>query len=369
MTLNPADVEALQAIVRENKKLILRGGGTKTALSAAPDGVVTLDMRDMNGIIEYQPDEYTFTAFAGTPLKTIVDALAEHGQYLPFDPLLVEKGATLGGTVAANTSGSGRWRYGGVRDFILGIRFVDGRGRYIRSGGKVVKNAAGFDLSKFFVGSLGAFGALVEMSFKVFPRPARFVTLQITCPSVAEAVQAIFAVMLSPLETDAIDIETGHDKPKVFFRLGGVETTLPGRIERLKTFLHQHSPMETGETIENDTPFWQSVNQLEWAAGYSSCVKIPLTPRQVVEFDRRLQAVPAKCRYSAAGNVAWVALDDVAALSLILADIRLTGLQIRGDTAPRYIGSPLKGYELLRRIKQVLDPDDIFRGTLAETEA
>src|SRR5262245_21553864 len=127
MTLQPTTVEELQTIVRENKNLVLRGGGTKPALSTAPDGAMSLDMRGFNGIIDYEPCEYTFTAYAGTPLKTIVNALAKNGQYLPFDPLLVEKGATLGGTVAANTSGSGRWRYGGVRDFILGVRFVDGQ--------------------------------------------------------------------------------------------------------------------------------------------------------------------------------------------------------------------------------------------------
>jgi glycolate oxidase FAD binding subunit len=361
MTLQPATVDELQAIVRDQKKLVLRGGGTKSALSTAPDGAVTLDMGALNGILEYQPDEYTFTAYAGTPLKTIVAALAEHGQYLPFDPLLVENGATLGGTVAANTSGSGRWRYGGVRDFILGIRFVDGRGRYVRSGGKVVKNAAGFDLPKFFVGSLGDFGALVEMSFKVFPQPARFVTLQVTCASVADAMQAIFAIMPSPLETDAIDLETYHEQPELYFRLGGLSGALPGRIERLKTFLHQHAPIKSAETLEDEGAFWRSVSHLEWA-GASTVVKVPVAPRQVVDLEAKLHGIPGKRRYSAAGNVAWIALDDVAALAPILRDMGLTGLQLRGDGNQQYVGAPLKGIEMLRRVKDVLDPERVFRG-------
>ena len=91
----------------------------------------------------------------------------------------VDAGATLGGTVAAGVSGPGRFRFGGVRDFILGVRFVDGQGRLLRMGGKVVKNCAGFDLPKFFVGSLGRFGVLAEVTFKVFPAPASRLTLKL----------------------------------------------------------------------------------------------------------------------------------------------------------------------------------------------
>ena len=126
--------------------------------------------------------EFTFTALAGTPVREIAAALAERGQYLPFDPMLREAGATLGGTVAAGLSGPGRFRYGGLRDFILGVRFVDGEGRLLRLGGKVVKNAAGFDLPKFFVGSLGRFGVLAEMTFKVFPKRGRDAHAAARCP-------------------------------------------------------------------------------------------------------------------------------------------------------------------------------------------
>ena len=106
--------------------------------------------------------------------------LAEHGQYLPFDPPLAAAGATLGGTVAAGLSGPGRYRYGGVRDFVLGVRFVDGMGNLVRGGGKVVKNAAGFDFPKLMVGSLGRLGVLAELSFKVFPQPPAFATLAVS---------------------------------------------------------------------------------------------------------------------------------------------------------------------------------------------
>src|SRR6185369_15555126 len=126
-----------------------------------------------------EPSEFTFTARAGTPVRDVVAALAERGQYLPFDAPWLAAGSTLGGLVAGGVAGPGRFRFGGIRDFILGIRFVDGAGRLLRLGGKVVKNAAGFDLPKFFVGSLGRFGVLVEITFKVFPRPISKLTLRL----------------------------------------------------------------------------------------------------------------------------------------------------------------------------------------------
>src|SRR5437660_7832676 len=146
-------------------------------------------MTGLSGIVEYEPSEFTFTALAGTRVTEIAEALRKRGQYLPFDPMWQEAGATLGGTVASGLSGPGRFRFGGLRDFILGVRFVDGTGRLLRMGGKVVKNAAGFDLPKFFVGSLGRFGVLAELTFKVFPRPPSRLTLRLAARDMASAAQ------------------------------------------------------------------------------------------------------------------------------------------------------------------------------------
>ena len=140
-------VEDVQEAIGAGACVLARGGGTKPALSSVADAAV-LDLSALRGITEYQPSEFTFSARAGTPLAEIASALAEHGQALPFDPPLVDAGATVGGAIAAGLSGSGRYRYGGIRDFLLGVRFVDGQGRLVRGGGKVVKNAAGFDLPK-----------------------------------------------------------------------------------------------------------------------------------------------------------------------------------------------------------------------------
>ncbi|MEP7358215.1 MAG: FAD-binding protein, partial [Anaerolineales bacterium] len=144
VAIQPRSIQELQAAVAANDHVIVRGAGSKPALTPpAQAGGLTLDAAQLSGVLEYEPGEFTFTALAGTPVRLVRDLLKEHGQYLPFDPPLAEQGATLGGTVAAGLSGPGRYRFGGVRDFILGVRFIDGTGELIRGGGKVVKNAAG----------------------------------------------------------------------------------------------------------------------------------------------------------------------------------------------------------------------------------
>jgi len=121
----PASATELVDAVRSAKRVLAVGAGTKPRLSALPEGT-KISTAALRGIIEYEPSEFTFTALAGTPLRDLTSVLAERGQYLPFDPMLSHAGATLGGTVAAGLSGPGRLRFGGLKDFILGTRFVDG---------------------------------------------------------------------------------------------------------------------------------------------------------------------------------------------------------------------------------------------------
>ncbi len=233
--IRPASIAEVQAAVRDvppGARSLARGRGTKPPLSTSPEGAIALDLSGLSGIIEYEPGEFTFTALAGTPITEIAAALTEHGQFLPFDPPLVEAGATLGGTVAAGLSGSGRYRYGGVRDFILGVRYVDGAGEVVRTGGKVVKNAAGFDISKLMVGSLGALGSLVELTFKVFPKPEAYATLRQSYASLDVALAALYRLTGSAMEIFALDLEPTPDGAILWVRLGGLAAALPERLVR-----------------------------------------------------------------------------------------------------------------------------------------
>ena len=174
--MSPATLEELVAAVRAHPRVLPVGAGTKARLATAAPGFTPLSTRALRGIVEYEPDEFTFTARAGTPLTELAAVLGERGQYLPFDPPLAAAGATLGGTVAAGLSGPGRWRFGGVRDFILGARFVDGEGRLLRVGGKVVKTRRASTCPSFWSVALAAVASSPSSrsrSSRGPPRPAR----------------------------------------------------------------------------------------------------------------------------------------------------------------------------------------------------
>lgn len=176
--MSPALAQAVECIrdaAAERRPLCIRGGGTKDFYGNAPRGAL-LATGSLCGIVEHQPSELVLTALGGTPLEDIEATLLEHGQMLAFEPPHFGPGATLGGCVAAGLAGPRRASsgpsHGGVRDFVLGARLVDGSGRLLRFGGTVMKNVAGYDVSRALAGSLGILGLIVEVSLKVLPRPA-----------------------------------------------------------------------------------------------------------------------------------------------------------------------------------------------------
>ena len=157
--------------------LCLRGGGTKR-FYGRPERGERLDTRACCGIINYEPSELVVTVRAGTPLVELEAALAAQGQMLAFEPPHFGPGATIGGCVAAGLAGPRRAAVGGVRDFILGVRMIDGRGEVLRFGGEVMKNVAGYDVSRVLAGSLGTLGLIVDVSLKVLPKPVAEASLR-----------------------------------------------------------------------------------------------------------------------------------------------------------------------------------------------
>ena len=154
--------------------LRIRGGGTKDFHGpGAPDHAgEPLDMRPLAGIVSYEPSELVVTALAGTPLAELEALLAQHGQSLPFEPPRFAPGGTVGGMVAAGLSGPARASVGAVRDYVLGVEIINGKGELLRFGGQVMKNVAGYDVSRLACGSLGILGPILEVSLKVLPVPA-----------------------------------------------------------------------------------------------------------------------------------------------------------------------------------------------------
>ena len=347
--LVPSTIAELTDAVRATPRVLAVGARTKPRLSDVEGGVALLSMRGLSGIVEYDPGEFTFTALAGTPVREIAAALAERGQYLPFDPPLAESGATLGGTVAAGLSGPGRFRFGGVRDFILGVRFVDGAGRLLRMGGKVVKNAAGFDLPKFFVGSLGRFGVLAEMTFKVFPRPASTRTLKLTLDGIDAAARVLSEAANTRWEPDALDLLP--DGKSILLRLAAPESA----IVAISREILSRWP---GETLSADqaAAAWTDIREFRWAHPDCVLVKVPLTAAQLPALHRAMEG--ARIHASAGGDLAFVSSPDGSALDGSLRDLGLRGMMLRG-AGPLWCGVHPQT-QIARAVKDALDPQERF---------
>lgn len=352
--MNPTSIEELQSMIRRNPRVLPRGGGTKPALSTSHTGTTPIELTSIAGMLEYEPGEFVFTALAGTRLAEVRAQLAAHGQHLPFDPLLVDHGATLGGAIASGANGPGRYRYGGVRDFLLGVRFVNGAGDSVYAGGKVVKNSAGFDIPKLMVGSLGQLGVLVEVSFKVFPSPEAHTTIRLECATLPAAIAVVQRLYTSPLEIDSFDLEpTTGQGTLVWLRLAGLKSALPARIDRMRQLIGG------GEVIADDEALWQAARELKWLPAGCSLIKVPLTPKRIPAFDQALPATALR-RYSGGGQAAWVALVDRAeTLEPILLAQGLAGLVLIGATERPRLGAR-EGQSFERRVKDALDPQHRF---------
>jgi glycolate oxidase FAD binding subunit len=172
--MHEAVLKRWQARVREahaaRTPLAIRGGGTKASYGERVEGE-PFDTREYGGIVDYEPTELVVTARAGTPLAGLERTLADKGQMLAFEPPHFASGATVGGMVAAGLSGPRRPYAGAVRDHVLGVRVLDGRGDLLAFGGRVMKNVAGFDVTRLMTGALGTLGIVVEASIKCLPMP------------------------------------------------------------------------------------------------------------------------------------------------------------------------------------------------------
>ncbi|MEI2418037.1 glycolate oxidase subunit GlcE [Orrella sp. JC864] len=215
-----------------HRPLQVRGGGTKSFYGNGPvptgqDSHHVLDMTAYRGIVSYEPSELVVTARAGTPLSELQAVLAEQGQMLAFEPPHFGGAATLGGCVASGLSGPRRMAAGAVRDFVLGARLLDAQGRVLRFGGEVMKNVAGYDVSRMLAGSLGIFGALLEVSLKVAPLPLAERTLRLELAEGAALAQlGVWRAKPLPISAAAWAVSGQAPRGELTVRLSGAPTAV-----------------------------------------------------------------------------------------------------------------------------------------------
>jgi len=248
---NLDDAAAVIIDAQLNKhRLEVRGLGTKTALGNQPDYDDCLDVSAMQGIIDYQPEELVLTVRAGTALSVIEAELAKANQMLAFEPadlsgILASKSTgTIGGVLATNLSGPRRLTAGAARDFLLGFDAVSGRGERFKSGGRVMKNVTGYDLSKLICGSYGTLAVIDEVTIKTLPRPETSLSLLFGCDDMKSAVAQIAAIFASPHEPGAAAIlpqsvaaTAGLDMAAamiVVIRLEGIALSVEDRAAHLR---------------------------------------------------------------------------------------------------------------------------------------
>ncbi|MGZ9045787.1 MAG: glycolate oxidase subunit GlcE [Telluria sp.] len=337
--------EQVLAAGASGNALRVRGGATKDWYGQRVEGEI-LDTRGYAGIVDYEPTELVITARCGTPLAEIEAALAQHNQMLAFEPPHFGDGATFGGAIASGLSGPRRASSGAVRDFVLGTKLMDGKGEVLTFGGQVMKNVAGYDVSRLLAGSLGTLGLLLEMSVKVLPRPTREATLRFEASEI-DALRMLNEWGGQPLPVSASCWHAGV----LTLRLSGAEAAVEAAVRDLG-----------GETLANSDAFWTSLREQQhtFFAGADSVwrLSVPSTAGAIILKGEQLVEWGGAQRWLKAGSDAETAQK-----------IRSTAQAVGGHAALFRGGDKAVGVfhplapavaRIHERLKAAFDPSNIF---------
>ena len=254
-------VDRIRSAAATSTPLRIRGGGSKDFYAQALEGEL-LDTTALAGIVSYEPSELVVTAGAGTPLRELEALLAAHGQCLPFEPPHFAATSTVGGMVASGLSGPARASVGGVRDYVLGVKIINGKGEHLTFGGQVMKNVAGYDVSRLMAGSMGTLGLITEVSLKVLPVAPLEATLRFECDQ-AQALGWLHAWGGQPLPLNASCWVEDNAVGTLYLRLRGAAAAVEAACKTLG------GERQDNQTVAAD---WQACRdqQLPWHQARSS---------------------------------------------------------------------------------------------------
>lgn len=332
-------LEQVNQALASNTPLRIQGGGSKAFLGRPVEGTL-LDTRAHRGIVTYDPTELVISVRAGTPLAELEAALDEAGQMLPCEPPHFAEGATVGGMIAAGLSGPRRPWSGSVRDFVLGTRVLTGHGKHLRFGGEVMKNVAGYDLSRLMAGSFGCLGVLTEVSLKVLPKPRLCRNLLIEMP-VDRALLKLAEWGQQPVPITA----ASHDGRALHLRLEGGEGSVNAACDRIG-----------GEAL--DAGYWNELR--EQRLGFFADAR-PLW-RLSLPTNTAALALPGEQLIDWGGAQRWLKSDaDAQTIRAIASEVGGHAMCFTADacnTPFQPLGEPLLRYH--RQLKTQLDPQGIF---------
>jgi glycolate oxidase FAD binding subunit len=350
MTIEEA-AAAIRGHAEAGRSIRPRGGGTKLSWGGRDDAV-DFDTRGLNRILEHNEGDFTAVLEAGVPLVEAQAKFAAAGQMLALDPPLGDDGAaTIGGVIATNDSGPLRHRYGGVRDLVVGITVVLSDGTIAKSGGKVIKNVAGYDLAKLFAGSFGTLGLIARVAVRLHPAPAATATVVAAGEDPDRLAATARALARLPLEADCLDVAWDNGSGRVLVRFAGATAE-----ERAQATAERVDDLPV-EIVTDDDELWKRQRAAQRG---SVVVKVSGRPTDLPDILRAGGTVAAR----ASLGLAWIALPgraDIAGLRRALAPRACTVL----DGADR-VGDPWPAIDpgrlaLMQRIKARFDPAGAFR--------
>ena len=306
----PGDLRELQDIlsVASTRSLTVApwGGGTRVEIGNPLDTLdLVVDMSDLNGVVEHNPADLTATVRAGITVSALQKVLAGHGQFVALDPPLPDR-ATLGGTLAVGLSGPLKWHYGSPRDVVIGMAVAQIDGKLTRSGGQVVKNVSGYDMSRLHIGGLGTLGVIAEVSLKLTPLPSRSKTVLATFDGPEGSLGAaldIFGGHVVPLSLAAfdegadrlMDAERGEGAYYLAVGLGGRPLTLERQVRETMAACSRHDARQT-DTLDGEdaSALWRSVADFGWDAATMPALglRASVLPSRTPELVQALRTGP-----------------------------------------------------------------------------
>src|SRR5438105_2441427 len=397
LVVTPTTVEEAAHIValtaQHGLSLLPRGGGSRMSVGGLPERIdVLLETNKLTQLLEHEAPDLTCHVEAGLTLAALQAQLATKGQWLAFDPPDAGQ-ATLGGLLASNASGPKRLRYGSARDLVIGLHVVQANGEVARSGGSVVKNVAGYDLNKLYIGSLGTLGVIVEANFKLQPLPIAERTLLLTYTNAIEAMQTIIAILgssLTPSALELIDAGAASDMSDFFginlpgngYTLAvdfeGGTVTIDRQIDETRLLARKHGALMGDDlTGETQNRFWNAVR--EHTQGSVTC-KAAILVSQVGSYLQKVEQVCHRHDLEAAivahaGNgILYIELrpgDATPRLIEAIAELRLHAQEARGSLVVEHCpidlkrrisvwGEPGSDFYLMQRLKNQFDAKGTF---------
>ncbi len=391
--LKPNNEEEISEIIKEcykkNVPLEILGSGTKKSIGRNFQFEKTLSLSEYSGIIKYEPEELYIKVKSGTPMKQIRDELKKNNQHLAFEPVnfgLLFSGknneGTIGGVMSCNFAGPRRFKSGSVRDHILGFRGINGTGKIIKSGGTVVKNVTGYDLSKILSGAFGTLSVLSEITVKVLPKPESNKTLVVKNPHLKKGLDYLNIALSSSSDPSGavfypenfrsffIFNDLTFSGPITAIRMEGSATSIDHRIKKLTKELQVTSDEIAILAEEQSDIFWEDTRNLKvFSELKENLIRIVIPTSETFDLLNKLKIFEIKYFVDWGGSLIWVQLENIN--SKILNDIKMIVKDKSGYLTVIKIDDGLKSsidvftidpikHEISEKIKKSFDPKRIL---------